>query len=88
MNITLNVPDQVGLEINQLPDRNERTLQALINMLEEYNQSLKNTDNKQNKWQNMLSKIEKNKALYRGLSEQIQRDSAEFREGFIFNEDK
>ena len=29
MNITINVPGQIGVEINQLPDRNERTLQAL-----------------------------------------------------------
>lgn len=88
MNITINVPDQIGLEISQLPNRNERTLQALRGMLEEYNKSLKNTDNKPNRWQGLLNEIEKNKELYRGLSEQIQRDSMEFREGFIFNEDK
>ena len=88
MNITINVPDQIGEEINQLPNRNERTLQALENMLKEHRQSLKKTDSKPNKWQNMLSEIEKNKSLYRGLSKQIQKDSEEFREGFIFNEDK
>lgn len=88
MNITINVPDQIGLEINQLPNRNARTLHALMNMLEEYRHSLQNTDSKPSQWKNMLTEIEENKVLYRGLSEQIQKDSEDFREGFIPNEDK
>jgi hypothetical protein len=91
MNITINVPDQLGTEINQLPNRDQMATQALRKMLEEYRHSMQETTTptkQKGKWAKFAENIELNKDKYRGVSEQVQKDSKEFRENFIFNDDK
>lgn len=90
VNITINVPDQVGEAISQLPNCDELATQALKDMLEKYGQSLgkASTANNANKWQEMLHQIEKNRPYLSGVSDTILKDSKEFRENFVFNDDK
>ena len=95
MEITISVPDEVGKEINSLPGRDNLELTELISMLEKYRQSLiisptskKEYNKKTGKWAKFSEEIKKNSSLYRGVSEKIQKDSKEFRENFVFNEEK
>ena len=48
MNITINVPDQIGVKINLIPDRDRLTVQALKKMLEEYRFVQKDIKNRRN----------------------------------------
>ena len=86
MDVILDVPGEIVEEFNQLPNRDKLVEQAFNDMIEKYRQSSRKTSLETNKWQNMLSEIEKNKTLYRGVSKQVQKASKEFREEFMFNE--
>lgn len=86
MNITINVPDEIGQAISQLPNRDNLNMQDLREILDEYEQSLKKTSTT-NKWQEMSNRVKKNPPLS-GLGEQVLRDSEEFRRNFFFNSEK
>ena len=86
MNITINVPDSVGEEINKSPNRKNLGFHDLKIIFENYEKSKKvNTTNKR---QEMLNRIKKNKEFLVGTSDQILKDSKDFRENFVFTEDK
>ena len=90
MNITINVPDQVGNAIKQLPDRDIVDLHKLKIIIEEYEESLKISSapvNQNGKWADLVAKIKEEKLLY-GMSEEINKSSKEFRDNFAFKHDE
>ena len=87
MNITINVPDQLGETINQSPNRNDLELHDLKLIIDKHEQILKH-ESTSNKRQEMLAQIKKNKSILRGVSDQISKYSEEFRKDFAFNQEK
>ena len=90
VNITINVPDQVGEAINQLPNRDSVDLHELKIIIEKYEQSLseKTAPTKQKgKWAKLVAEIKEEKLLY-GLSEEMNKNSREFRDNFAFKHDE
>ena len=85
VNITINVPDQVGEAINQLPNRDSVDLYELKKIIENYEQSLSKTTTP-NKWQHLADRVRKNPPLS-GAGDQVLQDSKEFRENFAFSND-
>ena len=92
MNITINVPDQVGEAINQLPNRDSVDLHELKIIIEKYERSLSEattgtTKKQTGKWANLVNELKKEKLLY-GLSEEINKNSQEIRNNFVFKCDE
>lgn len=85
MNITIKVPDDLGKEINRIPNHDELATQALKNMLEKYRQTVRNTSTS-NKWKKISNRVKKNPPL-RGAGEKVLTDSKDFRNNFNFNND-
>ena len=88
MNITINVPDEVGRKINKLPNRDKLELSELIKMLEKYRDlsTISPTVIEQKgKWAKIAQKIHKESPLH-GLSEEVNKSSREIRENFAFND--
>lgn len=86
MDIIINVPDKIGMEINKLPNRDELAAQALKNMLEENRQSL-NKISTTGKWAKFAEEVRRESPLHE-LSEEFNKTSREFRDNFEFNHDK
>ncbi|MEO5327830.1 MAG: hypothetical protein H7829_06255 [Magnetococcus sp. THC-1_WYH] len=89
MNITINVPDQVGEEINNLKNRDDMEIQDLITMLEKYRDTIQKTSTlteKKSKWSTIAEEIHNESPLH-GLSREVNEASQEFRDHFYFKHD-
>ena len=89
MNVTINVPDQVGEAINQLPNRDSVDLHELKKIIEKYEQSLSKTTiptKQKGKWAKFAEKAHRESPL-KGMSEELNKLSREFRDEFAFEHD-
>ena len=92
MNITLNVSDQVGVQVNNMPmsDRDKFGEQALKEMLKKYQDSLskaKTPTKQKGKWAKIAEDAHRESPL-RGMSDELNKYSKEFRDNFAFKHDE
>lgn len=87
MQITINIPDDIGKQIQKLPD-----IDAFISTI--IKDALKNQEAQQyspkinlSKWAKIVQRVEDDPVHLKGYSTQLQKDMKEFRENSGFNHD-
>ena len=85
MKITLILPDDIGEQVSQMPDRDEFVARALAHALERQGGA---APAPRSRWAQVVKRIESRSTGLQGYSEEMKRDREEFRRDFHFRHDE
>jgi len=88
MQITINIPDDIGKQIQNLPDIDEFFTLILRTALEKQNTQYHTPQSRPSKWAKIAQRVQNDPVHLKGYSIQLQKDMKEFREKTEFNHDR
>jgi homospermidine synthase len=88
MEISLTLPDDIGKQIQHLPNPSEFVSKAVKDALKNLTKLQVQKDSESSKWAKIAQRIHNDPVHLAGYSQQLKKDMREFRENFEFIHDK